>query len=287
MRFLKECLIVLLMTAFSMTVSAKEPVTYNGYTLAEVTGNNINIRSGAGTDYPIAYYYSNYGDEDIPKTRQEVSPAAKGSLYWVKDAGDWWEIYFPGDAQDSKQFISKKYCKALETDLFDIDSITEPQVYVYSKKEEGYEPGEWITSTTVMTIYPSGDVVTQYMDDYGNNIAFGEINKERTAIQNLIQTMGGFNSMDVAPNAPLTIEINTESMPPMFNGSIGEKNMSSFKWKGKKIEYADISGVSLDEWLSVIQKLVASPNFEQIHNDPYNTEVWITRDEMNKAIRIK
>jgi hypothetical protein len=54
MRFLKECLIVLLMTAFSMTVSAKEPVTYNGYTLAEVTGNNINIRSGAGTDYPIA-----------------------------------------------------------------------------------------------------------------------------------------------------------------------------------------------------------------------------------------
>lgn len=41
MRFLKECLIVLLMTAFSMTVSAKEPVTYNGYTLAEVTGNNI------------------------------------------------------------------------------------------------------------------------------------------------------------------------------------------------------------------------------------------------------
>lgn len=287
MRFLKECLIVLLMTAFSMTVSAKEPVTYNGYTLAEVTGNNINIRSGAGTDYPIAYYYSNYGDEDIPKTRQEVSPAAKGSRYWVKDAGDWWEIYFPGDAQDSKQFISKKYCKALETDLFDIDSITEPQVYVYSKKEEGYEPGEWITSTTVMTIYPSGDVVTQYMDDYGNNIAFGEINKERTAIQNLIQTMGGFNSMDVAPNAPLTIEINTESMPPMFNGSIGEKNMSSFKWKGKKIEYADISGVSLDEWLSVIQKLVASPNFEQIHNDPYNTEVWITRDEMNKAIRIK
>jgi hypothetical protein len=287
MRFLKECLIVLLMTAFSMTVSAKEPVTYNGYTLAEVTGNNINIRSGAGTDYPIAYYYSNYGDEDIPKTRQEVSPAAKGSRYWVKDAGDWWEIYFPGDAQDSKQFISKKYCKALETDLFDIDSITEPQVYVYSKKEEGYEPGEWITSTTVMTIYPSGDVVTQYMDDYGNNIAFGEINKERTAIQNLIQTMGGFNSMDVAPNAPLAIEINTESMPPMFNGSIGEKNMSSFKWKGKKIEYADISGVSLDEWLSVIQKLVASPNFEQIHNDPYNTEVWITRDEMNKAVRIK
>lgn len=287
MRFLKECLIVLLMTAFSMTVSAKEPVTYNGYTLAEVTGNNINIRSGAGTDYPIAYYYSNYGDEDIPKTRQEVSPAAKGSRYWVKDAGDWWEIYFPGDAQDSKQFISKKYCKALETDLFDIDSITEPQVYVHSTKERGYEPGEWITSTTIMTIYPSGDVVTQYMDDFGNNIAFGEINKERTAIQNLIQTMGGFNSMDVAPNAPLTIEINTESMPPMFNGSIGEKNMSSFKWKGKKIEYADISGVSLDEWLSVIQKLVASPNFEQIHNDPYNTEVWITRDEMNKAIRIK
>lgn len=285
MRFLKECLIVLLMTAFSMTVSAKEPVTYNGYTLAEVTGNNINIRSGAGTEYPKAHYYVSYGDDYTEK--QEVSPATKGERYWVKDAGDWWEIYSPGEPRDSKRFISKQYCKALETDLFDIDSITEPQVYVHSTKERGYEPGEWITSTTIMTIYPSGDVVTQYMDDFGNNIAFGEINKERTAIQNLIQTMGGINSMDVAPNAPLTIEINTESMPPMLGGSIGEKNMSSFKWKGKKIEYADISGVSLDEWLSVIQKLVASPNFEQIHNDPYNTEVWITRDEMNKAIRIK
>lgn len=285
MRFLRECLTVLLVTAFTMAVSAKVNVTYDGYTLAEVTGNNINIRSGAGTEYPKAHYYVTYGDDYTQK--QEVSPATKGERYWVKDAGDWWEIYSPGGPQDSKRFISKQYCKALETDLFDIDSITEPQVYVHSKKQEGYEPGEWITSTTVMTIYPSGDVVTQYMDDFGNNIAFGEINKERTAIQNLVQTMGGFNTMDVAPNAPLTIEINTESMPPMFNGSIGEKNMSSFKWKGKKIEYADISGVSLDEWLSVIQKLVASPNFEQIHNDPYNTEVWITRDEMNKAIRIK
>ena len=99
--------------------------------------------------------------------------------------------------------------------------------------------------------------------------------------------MGGFDSMDVAPNAPLAIEINTESNPPMFHGSIGEKNMSSFKWKGEKIKYADISGVSLDEWLSIIKKLVTSPNFEQIRNDPYNTEVWITRDEMNKAVRIK
>lgn len=285
MKFLKECLTVLLIAAFSMAVSAKVNVTYDGYTLAEVTGNNINIRSGAGTEYPIAHYYVTYGDEY--KQRQEVSPAAKGTRYWVKDAGDWWEIYTSGDPEASKQFISKKYCQAIETDLFDIDSITEPQIYVYSEKQEGYEPGEWITSTTVMAIYPSGDVVTQYMDDYGNNIALGEINKERTAIQNLIQTMGGFDSMDVAPNAPLTIEINTESNPPMFHGSIGEKNMSSFKWKGEKIEYADISGVSLDEWLSIIKKLVTSPNFEQIRNDPYNTEVWITRDEMNKSVRIQ
>lgn len=275
---------MLLVTAFTMAVSAKVNVTYDGYTLAEVTGNNINIRSGAGTEYPKAHYYVSYGDDYTQK--QEVPPAAKGERYWVKDAGDWWEIYSPEEPQDSKRFISKQYCKALETDLFDIDSITEPQVYVYSTKERGYEPGEWLTNTTIMTIYPSGDVVTQYMDSYGNNIALGEINKERTAIQNLIQIMGGFNSMDVAPNAPLKIEVETESLP-MFNGSIGEKNMSSFKWKGEKKEYADISGVSLDEWLSVIQKLVTSPNFEQIRNDPYNTEVWITRDDMNKSVRIK
>lgn len=276
---------MLLVTAFTMAVSAKVNVTYDGYTLAEVTGNDINIRSGAGTEYPIAHYYFAYGDEY--KQKQEVSPAAKGKRYWVKDAGDWWEIYSSGDPQDSKQFISKKYCKALETDLFDIESITEPQIYVYSEKQEGYEPGECITSTTVMTIYPSGDVVIQYMDDYGNNIALGEINKERTAIQTLIHTMGGFDSMDVAPNAPLAIEIITESNPPIFHGSLGEKNMSSFKWKGEKIEYADISGISLDEWSSIIKKLVTSPNFENIHHGPYDAEVWITRDDMNKSVRIK
>ena len=43
---------VLLVTAFTMAVSAKVNVTYDGYTLAEVTGNNINIRSGAGTEFP-------------------------------------------------------------------------------------------------------------------------------------------------------------------------------------------------------------------------------------------
>lgn len=52
MKFLKECLTVLLIAAFSMAVSAKVNVTYDDYTLAEVTGNNINIRSGAGTEYP-------------------------------------------------------------------------------------------------------------------------------------------------------------------------------------------------------------------------------------------
>lgn len=81
MRFLKEFLTALLVMAFSMAVSAKVNVTNGDYKLAEVTGNNINIRSGAGTEYPIAYQYVgfsydvNTGTESA--TKENVPPAEK------------------------------------------------------------------------------------------------------------------------------------------------------------------------------------------------------------------
>lgn len=289
MRFLKEFLTVLLMIAFSMAVPGKVNVTNGDYKLAEVTGNNINIRSGAGTQYPIAYQYVPYSYDVNTATeswtKENVSPAVKGERYWVKDAGDWWEIANSGDSRDSKQFISKKYCKALETDPFNIDSITEPQVYVYTEKGEGMEPGEIITNTTVTTIYPGGAVVTQYNGEYESVLALGII-FENKAIVNVYEAMCYANTYDIAPDAPLDISINTELVPPLVYLNIGEKNMSSFKWKDEDIAYVDITNVSPDEWDPVIDKLKNSDeNFKR--KDVTDGNNWTTRDDLNKFIRIK
>lgn len=281
MRFLKEFLTALLVMAFSMAVSAKEVVTYEDHTLVEVTGNNINIRSGAGTQHPIAYYYDNYG------YRMEVSPAVKGERYWVKDTGDWWEILFLGGPQDSKWFVSKKYCKVLESDLFDVESITEPQVYAYSEKGEGMEPGEIITNTTVATIYPRGFVVMQHYGEYEYEsfLSLGFI-VDNKAIVDEYGTMYYANTYDIAPDATLDISINTELVPPLVYLNIGENKMSSFKWKGENIKYVDVTNVSPEEWNSVISKLKNSDeNFKR--NDLTDGNKWTTRDDLNKFIRIK
>lgn len=279
MRFLKEFLTALLVTVFSMAVSAKEVVTYEDHTLIEATGNNINIRSGAGTQYPIAYYYDDFG------YRMEVIPASKGYRYWVKDAGDWWEILFLSDPQDSKRFISKKYSKVLESDLFDVESITEPQVYAYSEKSEGMEPGEIITNTTVTTIYPGGFVVTQQDGEYEGCLSLGLI-VDNKAICNVYSAMYYANTYDIAPDAPLDISINTELVPPFVYLNIGENKMSSFKWKGENIKYVDITNVSPEEWDSVTSKLKNSDeNFKR--NDVADGNNWTTRDDLNKFIRIK
>lgn len=294
MRFLKEFLTALLVTVFSMAVSAKVNVTNGDYKSAEVTGNNINIRSGAGTEYPIAYQYVgfsydvNTGTESA--TKENVPPAEKGTRYWVSDAGDWWEIYTETAAshKDSKQFISKKYCQLVETDPFDMESITTPQVYVYSQKWPGYE-GEIIDSNIVMTIYPGGNAVSQYWSDYGSEIAFGSINDDNTAFANLLQTIFNTDIKEGNPNAYLDLDVafDDEEYTACLVGSIGKNNMKSFKWKGRNIKYIDLSDVTLDKWNSILGKLKASDKFDQLLHSPFVGEYYVTRDDLDKFVRIK
>lgn len=276
MRFLKEFLTALLVMAFSMAMSAKVNVTNGDYKLAEVTGNNINIRSGAGTEYPIAYEYDTFGD------KTDVSPAFKGSRYWVKDAGDWWEIYTREDSKGSKKFITKKYCQLVETDPFDVEAITEPQVYVYSKTS--MVDGDRITDSTVITIYPGGLVVTQSYDggytDCAGDLILGSI-MDNGAICDAFSI--GFNyNYGLNPNAKLDIVVGPES--PYVELNIGEKNMSSFKWKGKNIEYVDISGVSPDKWMSVLNTNKSSWFPYENTGDAVN---WTIRDDLKEFVRIK
>ena len=63
--------------------------------------------------------------------------------------------------------------------------------------------------------------------------------------------------------------------------------MKSFKWKGRNIKYIDLSDVTLDKWNSILGKLKASDKFDQLLHNPFVGEYYVTRDDLDKFVRIK
>jgi len=278
----------IILTLCSAQLFAKEYITMGeDFKLAEVTGNEINIRSGAGTQFPIAHTY--YTDYDGKKIKQDAGPAYKGQRLWVKDAGDWWEIDHPGTVTDgdSKQFISKKFCKLLETDTFDIASITSPQVWAYAEEQQDEEGYEYV-SYNIITIYPGGLVVTQFYDNYGNNITLGKVNKEGTAVFNQINTPVSDPGNEPAPNAPLTITADSDNSYPHLNWKIGENNKSSFTYKGEKLTYNDISDIPVEKWEQLITELKKSEGFRGIRQFRTDPDAYLIYDTLaTKSQRLK
>lgn len=195
--------------------AAKQNGTLIDVCLAEVTADGINIRSGTGTHFPVAHFYST--DWNNRRVKLKVPQTYKGNRFWVRDAGEWWEIDTPFPANgDTKRFISKKFCKLLESDTFDTDSITSPQVWAHTEKVSygDDDSEEQLSQTTIVTIYPGGLVVTQLYHPEGDNIAIGDLNREKTAVFNSINTGVGMTGDDVAPDSPLRIWTMTDFDPP-------------------------------------------------------------------------
>lgn len=114
---------------------------------------------------------------------------------------------------------------------------------------------EQLSQTTIVTIYPGGLVVTQLYHPEGDNIAIGDLNREKTAVFNSINTGVGMTGDDVAPDSPLRIWTMTDFDPPCLMWEIGDKNRSSFTMNGEKFDYIDISGVSPARWKELVAEL--------------------------------
>lgn len=283
--------LLLILIAIVLTAghaAAKQNVTLIDVSLAEVTADGINIRSGAGTQFPVAHFYST--DWNNRRVKLKVPQAYKGNRFWVRDAGEWWEIDTPFPANgDTKRFISKKFCKLLESDTFDTDSITSPQVWAHVEKVSygDDDSEEELSQTTIVTIYPGDLVVTQLYHPEGDNIAIGDLNREKTAVFNSINTGLGMTGDDVAPDSPLRIWTMTDFDPPCLMWEIGEKNRSSFTMNGEKFNYIDISGVSPARWKELVAELKKAKNFRSIRQYSTQPEAFVTRDDLSDFVRLK
>lgn len=264
----------------------KVNITHNDYQLAEVITNGVNIRTGPGTNYPKAY--TEFVTEwDGQHYKTDVPQAYKGNRYFVKDAGDWWEIETPGTLADgySPQFILKKFAKVLETEVFDMESMTAPQVW--GKAEPVQYEDEKGMELTIVTIYPEGLVVTQYYGIEGDELHIGEINDDKGAILYLLAPWFTFYGDEQPSNAPLKLWADPGSTPPSIYYQFGKNKRSYFTYKGKKYDYLDISVYPESQWNEMKKTLSQSPDIGNItlsNNDP---ESYILRSDLSGFVRIK
>lgn len=282
---LAVCLIFGLLPVF-----AKTTVSLNDYQLAEVTGDNINIRTGAGANFPKAYTV--YTDWNGKKAKTEVIPAYKGDRFFVKDAGDWYEIDTPSKVDgDSPRYISKKYARIIETEPFDLSSTTEPQTWGFVEKitygDEEFGESEESSQATLVTIYPNGLAVTQFYSLEGDAIYLGQVNEKTGAILNMMNVSVGSTGNDVPANTPAKIWAETNINPPCLMWEYGDNAKGSFTFNGEKIEYVDVAKFPADFWLGLAKQLQNSPDYRSIRMYRSNPDAYTLHDDLSKFVRVK
>lgn len=197
--------------AASFAAMADTPVIFNGFMIAEITGDNVNLRSQPSASSPIATYM----DKDWqgkPTWEQEQPKAWKGERIFVKDATpDWWQGMRAGYYDTF--YVNKKFCKPIETTGF--GDIVSGRIYVYADTiapaPEDDEPGCWQPTVVITYIYPGGDCVVEQTFGFDNGMRFGKIENglihyNYTALnQNaLFETPGNNISADVYRDSGLT-----------------------------------------------------------------------------------
>lgn len=284
-RTISLCFIAAIATIGScLSVWAKEPVVVDGYQLVEVTADGVNIRSGAGTNFPIAY--KSYIDYNGKPDKYDVSQAYKGERYFVKDAGDWWEIHnYEKQDGDSPQFISKKFATLLETEPFDFGSQTAPQIWGFAEKAY-YEEDEYV-QLTILTIYPEKIAVTQIYSIEGDYLTMGNIFVDKGCISNALGASLGTTMETVPQNGELKIWDEPNQVPPHLVWEYSENSKSSFDFNGEKYEFVDISTIPAEQWIKMGNSLLNSPNAEEIRLDKLNPAAYVLKSDLDKFVKIK
>ena len=255
------------------------------YILGEVTKDNVNIRTGAGTNFPKAY--SIFTDWNGKKSKTEVMPAYKGQRFFVKDAGDWWNIETLSTVDgDSPRFISKKFLSPLETELFDTDSITEKQVWGYVEQTED-EEGEMTVIITIVTIYPGRLVLTHNISPWETGVAIGYIIKDKSAVLNQMVVSLAETGNEVAENTPLKVWAQTDTESPYLMTEYGGNANKTFTFDKIEAYYLDLSVIPEQQWIDLAKEMQNSKNYRHIRRYRSDPEAWFLRKDLSKFIRIK
>lgn len=154
---------------------AETPILDSEYMLAEITADGVNLRSAPSSAAPIAMR-PDYDWQGKPSGMVPMAQAWKGERIFVQDATpDWWRCRKIGDKDFVDFFVSKKFCKPVDTSLFEAFEFGKVYYQYETDEPEDDETGCWQPQATVTYIYPGTDVVVEQSTGGENLLKLGYI----------------------------------------------------------------------------------------------------------------
>ena len=249
---------VILMLACALPArSEKKTITLPyGYSVGEVIGDNVNIRSGAGSQYPVATvkYIDAYARQAyLPTGTIKVDPAYKGKLLWVKEEGDWYRIdpKLIGTEKETPQYISKKFVKLIESEPFEFGEITEPLQFVYVWMDQD-EDGEKFPCISQIVFYPKGVVVEYFSGIYSDGIRIGTLQDGDVYVTWQRAYDSGYDD-DAPKGSRPSISLREHGTNICVKANPDDNKKITVN--GINTSFIDISQIPVDEWIKILKRV--------------------------------
>lgn len=157
------------------TVGLKE---YPDGILAEITGSNVNFRSGPGTHYPVAqtpYFSYSENGEKYPHGCHQLGGYKSERVIILPEFEnpDWYRIAVPNISEDTFNYVwvSKKYCKPILSEGLKHKQPKEIYVLADNDMPEDDDLGCWEPSLQLIFVFDNG--VCCKFDSYQGTVSWG------------------------------------------------------------------------------------------------------------------
>lgn len=167
--------------------------------LAEITGDNVNFRSGPGTNYPPAQFpYNSYSYEGEKYTGGCAIFKGHNSMQVIIlpefENPDWYRIAIPNVSEDTFNYVwvSKKYCKPIMSDGLDHKQPKEIYVRANNDEPEDDELGCWQPSIELIFVFDNN--MCCKIDSYQSSVYWGYYYPDQKYINFFMYSMADFKS---------------------------------------------------------------------------------------------
>lgn len=257
-----------------------------GYSVGEVTADKVNIRSGAGNEYPIAtvkYFDAYVRQYNFPSGTVQVEPAYKGDLKWVKEEGDWYLIDpgLIGTENETPQYISKKFVRLIESDPFDFGEIQSPMMFISAYQEVDEMEEEHSSSTEVLSeliFYPKGLVVEYFSGLFGHGFRIGTCKNGEPAVKwKRVYEAGVVDEPASSGSRPKILLDETGTHVTL---SYDPNSNRTATVKGYEVSFPDLSVVPAEEWVN-LWKESSEKDESEVTELHYSDFPFFTRDALD------
>lgn len=167
--------------------------------LAEITGDNVNFRSGPGTNYPYAefpyYRYSDDGEKYPGGCARFMGHKSERVIILPEfENPDWYRIAIPNISDDVFQYVwvSKKFCKPIMSEGLMHKRPKEIYIQAYNDEPEDDELGCWEPSITIIFVFDNN--MCCKIDSYQSSVSWGFYYPEDKYINFFMTSMANFKN---------------------------------------------------------------------------------------------